>query len=85
MVGLKMFSYVSRCLKEIMAAPKYLIIRRLNGTLIGDFWQLPPIFAKPLFCSNCLINIYDVAGWIVYLTFNKFLQLDTIIRQAGSD
>lgn len=50
---------------------------------MGDFYQLRPVFEKPLYSQQNLGNVVDIAGHNAYCQFNETVILQQIVRQKG--
>ena len=81
MVSNRMLKYIHECLKQIFTAPDSLLFAKISMIGVGDFYQLPPIKAKPIFSpyKNDCFNICH--PWRRF----QMIELDQIMRQQGDD
>jgi ATP-dependent exoDNAse (exonuclease V) alpha subunit len=90
MVGLKMLSWIHLRCGEIWPERVDLPFAGLNIILCGDFYQLPPVAAKPLYskprtAQPARINVHEENGMRLYRHFNRTVTLSVVMRQQGED
>ena len=82
MIGLTMLAWVDNRL-ELRPSNQESMFGGLNVILVGDFAQLPPVMAKPLYYADPLSDPFEIAGSNAYFAFNKTIRLTTVMRQQG--
>ena len=81
MVSNRMLKYIHERLKQIFGTPDSLMFAGVSLIAVGDFYQFPPIRAKPVFApfkNNCF-NICH--PWREF----QMIELDQIMRQQGDN
>jgi ATP-dependent DNA helicase PIF1 len=81
MVSLKLLAYIDRRLKQIRLNAAEKSFGGLNIILFGDSFQLPPVIEKALYSDAPRGNEYVRTGRKLYLSFNRTVELDVIMRQ----
>ncbi len=84
MIGLKTLSLVDNRLRAIFPASSHLPFGGLNILLCGDFFQLPPVGAKPLYAVQG-VGADTINGQQLYRAFDRTLRLTEVMRQVGED
>ena len=80
-VSNRMLNYIHERLKQIFGTPDSLMFAGVSLIAVGDFYQLPPIKAKPVFApfKNDCFNICH--PWREF----QMTELDQIMRQQGDN
>ncbi|KAK4097201.1 hypothetical protein N658DRAFT_489370 [Parathielavia hyrcaniae] len=84
-LGLQTLAWVDQRLREVFPENRDEFFGGLSVILIGDFFQLPPIFNKPLYSTRDDLKDIEMVGRNAYLLFDKSVFLTTIQRQQGED
>ena len=81
MVSNRMLKHIHERLKQIFGTPDSLLSAGVSFIAVGDFYQLPPIKAKPVFVpfKNDCFNMCH--PWRVF----QMIELDKIMRQQGDN
>ena len=77
-IGPRLFMQIDSWLREAFSEKKYVPFGGRSIILVGDLGQLPPVRDKPLYVGN-------TTGKLLWKDFKKFVTLDTIFRQRGTD
>ncbi|KAJ3459135.1 hypothetical protein MRS44_015208 [Fusarium solani] len=85
MVGLRTFHYIDQRLRQIFPMEQHKYFGGRSILLLGNFYQLPPVFEKPLYFTGILQNELKLAGRNAYYEFDSTVQLQQVVRQQGSD
>ena len=90
MVGRVALGQISQTLGQIFPEHSQLPFGGLSVLLIGDFGQLPPVGDTPLYNPNRFMNTshsnrLSNLGRDAYLSFTESVELDNLMRQAGTD
>ncbi|KAJ5894968.1 hypothetical protein N7495_006659 [Penicillium taxi] len=83
MIGIPALFWIDQRCREIFMCDSDKPFSGLNIILAGDFYQLPPIMSKALFDTRELPTIEMIAGRQAYHSFDKTIELTTIVRQQG--
>ncbi|XP_077968311.1 uncharacterized protein LOC144422216 [Styela clava] len=75
MVDYKLLSYIHGRLRQIKSASDEFPFGKVSIIAVGDFYQLPPVKASPLFKPNPLGDLWN--GYF------KLVELNEIMRQKG--
>ncbi|XP_077967734.1 uncharacterized protein LOC144421969 [Styela clava] len=75
MVDYKLLSYIHGRLRQIKSASDEFPFGKVSIIAVGDFYQLPPVKASPLFKPNSLGDLWN--GYF------KLVELNEIMRQKG--
>ena len=84
MVGRKLFGQIDRRLRQVFPQHTCEALGGCSCLLFGDFAQLPPVMDLPLYTTSTSSYLSDI-GSNVYLTFDRAVILDQIMRQSGDD
>ncbi|EED11951.1 ATP-dependent DNA helicase PIF1, putative [Talaromyces stipitatus ATCC 10500] len=86
MMGLSQLALIdSRC-REIFPDQRDVNFGGSNIVICGDFFQLPPVLAKPLFYNkfvSLINNEFAIKGYVLYREFKIIIELNVVKRQSG--
>ncbi|KAF5578398.1 ATP-dependent DNA helicase PIF1 [Fusarium pseudoanthophilum] len=85
MVGLKTFHFIDQRLRQVFPEHQHEYFGGRSVLLLGDFYQLPPVFEKPLYTSGHIYDLMALAGRNAYHAFDKTVELKQIVRQQGDE
>ena len=90
MVGQAALGHINHTLGQIFPATAHLPFGGLSVLLIGDFGQLPPVADTPLYntarsTKPSYLGRLSNIGRDTYLQFKENVELDTVMRQDGTD
>ena len=85
MIGLPELYQIDVRLKQIFPNHSDEPFRGMNVLLCGDFYQLPPVGASPLYDTRPAVKIELTAAKELYQWFDETVQLAQIMRQQGED
>lgn len=80
-IGLRTFHFIDHRLRQIFPDNQHDCFGSRSIMLLGDFYQLPPVFEKTLYVSGFLQNEMDLAGRKAYHTFDRTVELKQVVRQ----
>ncbi|TVY65458.1 ATP-dependent DNA helicase pif1 [Fusarium oxysporum f. sp. cubense] len=84
MLGLRQLSWIDDRLREAFPNRNEEFFGGLNILLVGDFFQLPPVLQKPLYCDKEVQGV-EIKGRNAYRRFDKSVFLKVVQRQRGDD
>ena len=83
MIGLRTLWWIEKRCREIFVSGRDQPFGGLNVILAGDFYQLAPVFDRPLFFADDLANPQETQARLSYRLFDRTIVLDDIVRQQG--
>jgi ATP-dependent DNA helicase PIF1 len=84
MMGFTMLAWIHMRCCEIFPHSSSQPFGGLNIIITGDFYQLPPVLATPLFSTQPPKSVFDAEGQRLYKCFDKTIVLLKLMRQAGT-
>jgi ATP-dependent DNA helicase PIF1 len=57
----------------------------MSIVIMGDFYQLPPVAARPLYNTEKLADLHETKGQRLYQLFLPTIKMDRIMRQQGDE
>ena len=84
MVGRKILGQVDKRLRQVFPRQADEVFGGCSCLLFGDFGQLPPVMALPLYTTVSRTAFSDF-GKAAYQLFDRAVILDQVMRQSGQD
>jgi ATP-dependent DNA helicase PIF1 len=85
MVGLRVLHFLDRRLREIFPNKQDNDFGGMNVTLMGDFYQLPPVGEYPLFFTTKTKDPDIFQAQRLYKRFDQTITLNVVKRESGDD
>ncbi|SMY29094.1 unnamed protein product [Zymoseptoria tritici ST99CH_1A5] len=84
MLSVRILSWIDRRLRQACPSREDERFGGYGVLLVGDFFQLPPVAATPLFSTGRLTT-EELNGAECYRSLDRTLRLTQLVRQAGTD